>query len=88
MEVHGVQRGRPGLEGQVSQVRKLRQGEETMKIIGIKQLNEFVELHRAYGYDVPVGVSGPEQSGKSTLAMQCSREKLGIGEEGVGSRGR
>jgi len=51
-----------------------------MKIIGIKQLNEFVELHRAYGYDVPVGVSGPEQSGKSTLAMQCSREKLGIGD--------
>lgn len=49
-----------------------------MKVIGIKELNDFVELHRSYGYDVPVGVSGPEQSGKSTLAMLCALEKLGI----------
>lgn len=59
---------------------KTKAGMMWMKIIGIKQLNEFVELYRSYGYDVPLGVSGPEQSGKSTLAMQCSREKLGIGD--------
>lgn len=49
-----------------------------MKPITIPTFNEFVELIRGNGFDVPVATSGPEQSGKSTFSMLCSINKLGF----------
>ena len=49
-----------------------------MKAIGIDEFNEYVEMFRKSGYDVPIAISGPEQSGKSSFAMQCIIKKKGF----------
>lgn len=50
-----------------------------MKAYTVKDLVDYIEVIRRMGYDTPIGVSGPEQSGKSTLAMQCVVHKKKIG---------
>lgn len=55
-----------------------------MKSIGVEQLNAYIELIRQYGYDTPLAISGPEQSGKSSLAGQCIMAKKKMKSTDVG----
>lgn len=54
-----------------------------MKVYGISDLNDYMELIRKNGFDTPLAISGPEQSGKSSLANACVIQKKGWDESNV-----